>query len=110
MDKYKKASEYLYNIMEKGNIRSDEEQEMFEIALEVLNEVKRGKKIYEFGLDKSVRNYGRTFKDKDGTIWRFNGNDLENQDNYKILTDVCDLSTILSMTFEEIEEEQEEWD
>lgn len=40
MNKYEVAIEYFFSIMERGNIKNDEEQEMFEIAIEALNKVK----------------------------------------------------------------------
>jgi hypothetical protein len=40
MNKYEKAMEYLFSAMERGNIKNDEEQEVFEIAIEALTKVK----------------------------------------------------------------------
>lgn len=36
MDKYEKAIEYFFRVMEAGDIRSDEQQEIYEIAIEAL--------------------------------------------------------------------------
>ena len=38
MNKYEKAINYFYSVMEKGNIRNDAEQEAFEIAIKVLEQ------------------------------------------------------------------------
>lgn len=40
MNKYEVAIEYFFSVMERGDIKNDEEQEMFEIAIEALNKVK----------------------------------------------------------------------
>ncbi|WP_252225289.1 MULTISPECIES: hypothetical protein [unclassified Clostridium] len=40
MDKYEKAIEYLFLEMERGNIKNDYEQEVFETAIEALSKVK----------------------------------------------------------------------
>lgn len=36
MDKYEKAIEYLFRVMETGNIKDDEQQEVYETAIESL--------------------------------------------------------------------------
>jgi len=45
MNKYEKAIEYFYSVMEKGNIKNDEEKEIFETAIQVLEKENKVLKI-----------------------------------------------------------------
>lgn len=36
MNKYENAIEYFYNVMEAGNIKSDRQQEVYELAIDAL--------------------------------------------------------------------------
>lgn len=75
MNKYERAINYFYKQMESGNIEDDEQQLIFETAIELLQKLVDFDKLKD--IEGTIIIEGHTLKDGDGRKYKVIGKDGE---------------------------------